>query len=66
MSCNCRKLSINGRYQPMGHVPTGDGAVLEAQKIYNDPKNHYPVDGEPPFHPDFNNYKKIRHVEVTE
>jgi hypothetical protein len=50
----------------MGHVPTGDGAVLEAQKIYNDPKNHYPVDGEPPFHPDFNNYKKIRHVEVTE
>lgn len=66
VSCNCRKLTINGAYGPMGHVPVGEGSVLEAQALYNNPANHYPVAGEPDFHPDFNNYKKTRHVEVTE
>lgn len=50
----------------MDHVPTGEEAVLLAQNIYNNPNNHYPVEGEPNFHPDLNNYKQIRHVEVTE
>lgn len=66
MSCNCRKLGYNGGYQPMDHVPVGEEATLLAQKIYNNPANHYKVEGEPDFHPDFNNYKKTRHVEVTE
>jgi hypothetical protein len=67
VSCNCRKFGGgNHGYSPMAHVPTGDGAVLECQRIYNVTSNHYPVEGEPPFHPDLNNYKKIKHVEVAE
>ena len=67
VSCNCRKFGGgNHGYSPMGHVPTGEESVLAAQKMYDNPANHYKVDGEPDFHPTLNNYKKIRHVEVTE
>lgn len=66
VSCNCRSNSNSGGYSPMGFIVPGDGADLEAQKIWRDPSNHYKVEGEPDFHPDLNNYKKIRHVEVTE
>lgn len=67
VSCNCRKFAPgNHGYSPMGHVPVGEDSVLVAQVMYNDVNNHYNVDGEPDFHPDLNNYKKIRHVEVTE
>jgi hypothetical protein len=66
VSCNCRKYGFNGGYSPMGHVPTGEESVLAAQKLYNNPANHNKVEGEPDFEPHLNNYKKIRHVEVTE
>jgi len=53
VSCNCKRLSINGGYQPMGHVPTGEGSVDAALALYNIPSNHNPyVCLEFPFHPD--------------
>ena len=64
VSCNCRSFGYG--YTPMDHVPVGEDALLKAKNIYNNPANHYPVPGEPPFHPDLNNYKSTRHVEVIE
>lgn len=66
VSCNCLRNTTNGRYSPMGRVPVGDEGVLLTHKMFNDPANHRSVEGEPDFHPDLNNYKKIRHVEVIE
>lgn len=67
VSCNCRKFGGgNHGYSPMGFVPYGDGSELEARKLYNQPGLHNRVDGEPDFHPDFNNYQHIKHVEITE
>lgn len=66
VSCNCRRFGNKMGYSPMGHVAIGDGADLECQRLWRDPNNHRPVPGEPPFHPDLNNYKKMHHVEVTE
>jgi hypothetical protein len=70
VSCNCRKFrrSSVGSYgfSPMAHVPYGDGSELEALRIYNKLSNHWPVDGEPDFHPESNNYKQVKHVEVDE
>jgi hypothetical protein len=66
VSCNCRRYSTSGGYSPIGHAPVGEEGILLARKMYDDPANHNKVEGEPDFHPDLNNYKKIRHVEVTE
>jgi hypothetical protein len=66
VSCNCRKFSYNGGYSPMEHVPVGEDALLRAKEIYNQTWRHNKVDGEPDFHPDFNNYITTRHVEVAE
>lgn len=66
VSCNCRKYGFNGAYSPMDHVPVGEDAILKMTNIYNKPSNHFKVEGEPDFDPFINNYKKIRHVEVTE
>lgn len=67
VSCNCRKFGGgNHGYSPMGFVLYGDGSELEARRIYNVASHHYPVHGEPDFHPDLNNYQHIKHVEITE
>lgn len=66
VSCNCRRTGVNGTHVAMGHVPVGDEGVLLARKMFDDPANHNKLEGEPDFHPTLNNYRKIRHVEVSE